>query len=65
MFAYWRAGLWVPLVTHYYLFSLAPILIATLIGRAIHQRMDSGVFRTSIHIGLLSVGGLLLVQALS
>ena len=65
MFAYWRAGLWVPRVTHYYLLSLAPILVATLIGRAIHQRMDSGVFRTAIHIGLLSVGVLLLIQALS
>jgi uncharacterized protein len=65
MVGYWRAGLWVPQVTHYYLFSLAPILVGTLIGRAIHQRMDSRVFRKAIDIGLLSVGVLLLIQALS
>ncbi len=65
MLGYWRAGLWVPLVTHYYVASLAPILVATLIGRAVHQRMDSRIFRTSIQIGLLAVGLLLLMQAFS
>jgi uncharacterized membrane protein YfcA len=65
MFAYWRAGLWVPQVTHYYLVCLAPILAGTLIGRAVHQRMESSLFRTCVHVGLLSVGVLLLIQAAS
>ena len=39
MFGFWVAGLWVPEVTRYYLLSLAPAVVAVLIGRAANRRM--------------------------
>ncbi|HEY3835475.1 MAG TPA: sulfite exporter TauE/SafE family protein [Bryobacteraceae bacterium] len=64
MCGYWIAGLWTPVVTRYYLISLAPALIAIFVGRMINRRLDSRRFLYVIHIGLIAIGALLLIQAL-
>jgi uncharacterized membrane protein YfcA len=64
MCGYWLAGLWIPAVTRYYLWSLPPALAAILLGRAINQRMTGRSFLRYIHIGLLVVGAVLLIQSM-
>ena len=64
MAGYWIAGLWTPVVTRYYLISLAPALAAIFVGRVINRRLDSRRFLYVIHVGLIAIGVLLLVQAL-
>ena len=63
MAGYWLAGLWVPLVTHYYLLSLALVIPAVLIGRMVNRRLHGEAFIKYVHIGLVLIGGALLVQA--
>jgi uncharacterized protein len=63
MAGYWIAGLWVPAVTRYYLWSLPLILAAILIGRAINHRMTGHAFLRCVHAGLVIIGVALLVQA--
>ncbi len=65
MVGYWIAGLWVPLVTRYYLVSLPGILVATLLGRAIHRRLHKRAFIRYVYVGLLVMGIALLGQALA
>ena len=62
---YWLAGLWVPAVTHYYLISLPLTLLAVLLGRVINHRMHGEAFLKYIYLGLVGIGVLLLVQAIS
>jgi uncharacterized membrane protein YfcA len=62
MAGYWLAGLWVPLVTRYYLFSLPGCLLATLIGRALNRRLSGGEFLRYAYVGLVVVGFVLLIQ---
>jgi uncharacterized membrane protein YfcA len=64
MAGYWMAGLWVPLVTRYYLLSLPGTLVATLVGRAIHRRMHERDFIRYVYVGLLVIGTALLGQSL-
>jgi hypothetical protein len=64
MCGYYIGGLWVPAVTHYYLWSLPLSLAAIFLGRAISQRMSGAAFVRFVHIGLLLVGTMLLIQAL-
>jgi uncharacterized membrane protein YfcA len=64
MFGYWLAGLWVPAVTHYYLWSLVPGLVAIFLGREINRRLDTRRFLRYVHGGLIVVGVGLMVQAL-
>jgi hypothetical protein len=56
MAGYWMAGLWVPLVTRYYLLSLPGTLVATLLGRVIHRRMHERDFIRYVYVGLLVLG---------
>ncbi len=63
MAGYWLAGLWVPVVTHYYLTSLPLTLTAVLIGRVINHRLRGDAFLNYVHVGLLVIGGILLCQA--
>lgn len=63
MAGYWIAGLWVPIVTHYYIVSLPVVVAATVMGRIVNRRMDGGSFVVAVHVGLLLVGGLLLMQS--
>ena len=63
MIGYWLAGLWVPVVTHYYLICLPLTLLAVLLGRVINHRMHGETFLKYIYLGLVGIGALLLVQA--
>src|ERR1700744_2277529 len=59
MVGYWMAGLWVPVVTHYYLLSLPVALPAVLVGRWINHRVSGGKFLRWVYIGLAGIGLLL------
>jgi hypothetical protein len=63
MAGYWLKGLWVPAVTHYYLFSLPAMLPAIWFGRWLNHRLRGETFLKYIYAGLTVVGLLLLVQA--
>ena len=63
MIGYWLAGLWSPLVTRYYLFSLPATLLATLIGRAINARLRGHSYLRFVYVGLVAIGAALLVQS--
>ena len=60
MFGFWVAGLWVPDVTRYFLWSLAPAVVAVVIGRAANRRMHPEAFVRYVHLGLIGIGVLLL-----
>jgi uncharacterized protein len=64
MAGYWLAGLWVPVVTRYYLICLVPALGAIFLGRWINQRLSSQRFALYVHGGLILVGVILLAQSL-
>ena len=64
MAGYWLAGLWVPVVTHYYLLSLVLILPAILFGRVINHRLRGDAFLKYVHVGLVLIGAALLMQAI-
>ncbi len=64
MLGYWLTGLWQSEVTRIYLISLPGMLVAILLGRAAHGRMNAHVFLRSVNLGLLAIAALLLVQSL-
>jgi uncharacterized membrane protein YfcA len=64
MAGYLLAGLWVPLVTHYYLLSLPLTLPAIWLGRVINHRMQGDAFLKYVHMGLVIIGAVLLIEAL-
>ncbi len=64
MAGHWLAGLWVPVVTHYYLLSLVLVLPAILVGRVINHRLRGDAFLKYVHVGLVLIGAALLAQAL-
>lgn len=57
------AGLWTTTVTDYFLLSLPAVLVATLLGRALNERLNGQSFLSYVHVGLVAIGVLLLVQA--
>lgn len=63
MGGYWMTGLWSPAVTRYYLASLPVVLIATILGRLLHRRIDRGRFLFYVQIGLIAIGLILLIQS--
>jgi uncharacterized protein len=63
MIGYWLTGLWVPAVTHYFLWSLVVVLPAIFLGRAANHRLRGEAFLEIVHGGLVCVGLILLVQA--
>jgi len=63
MVGYWAAGLWVPAVTHYYLWSLPLIPGAIFLGRFINHRFSGDTFLRYVFVGLIATGLLLLAQA--
>jgi len=65
MGGYWLAGLWVPAVTHYYLVTLPATLLAVFLGRGINRRLPGDAFLKYIYVGLVGIGILLVVQAIS
>jgi uncharacterized membrane protein YfcA len=64
MCGYWMAGLWIPAVTRYYLWSLPLALAAIFLGRTINQRLRSHAFLRCVYIGLFCVGTVLLIQSM-
>lgn len=65
MSGYWAAGLWTQAVSRFYLLSLPLVLVGVFLGRAIHHRIEAGRFETFVHAALLTIGAVLLWQALS
>ncbi len=63
MIGFWVMGLWVPDVTRYYFLSLAPAVIAIVIGRAANRRIRADAFVRYLHLGLIGIGLLLLCQS--
>lgn len=57
------AGLWVPELTHYFLFSLPGTVLAILLGGILNRRLRGDVFVRYVYGGLVVVGGVLVVQA--
>jgi hypothetical protein len=64
MIGFWLAGLWTPAVTHYYLISLPVTLLGVFLGRIINHRLHGDSFLRYLHVGLASIGALLLAQAI-
>lgn len=60
---YWAAGLWTPAVSRLYVLSLPAVVVATLLGRAIHRRLGAQRFLVYVYAGLAAVGIVLLAQA--
>jgi uncharacterized membrane protein YfcA len=65
MVGYWVAGLWIPVVTHYYLLSLPVTVPAVLLGRVINHRLKGEAFLKYVYVGLASIGVLLLIDAIT
>jgi len=65
MAGYWLAGLWTPVVTHYYLLSLPVTLLGAFLGRVINHRLHGEAFLKYLYLGLTGIGTLFLVQALT
>ena len=62
MIGYWLTGLWRPAVTWYYLVSVPVVLGGVVLGGAAHGRMDARWFLRCVHLGLATVGSLLILQ---
>jgi uncharacterized membrane protein YfcA len=65
MAGYAIAGLWTPAVNHFYLVSLPGVLMAIFLGRSLNRRMRSAQFVAYIYAGLIAIGAVLLLQAIS
>ena len=63
MTGYWMAGLWVPAVTHYYLWCLPVLWPAIWLGRIVNHRLRGDTFLKYVYVGLAAIGAMLLVQA--
>ena len=59
---YQLTGLWIPTVTHYYLFSLPVVVPAIFLGRILNRRMAGDRFVKYVYFGLVIVGFLLLLE---
>jgi uncharacterized protein len=64
MAGYWLAGLWVSVVTHYYLLSLVLVVPAIVLGRMVNHRLRGDAFLKYVHLGLVLIGVALLMQAI-
>lgn len=62
MTGYYFAGLWLPMVTHFYLISLPVVLPTIFLGRWLNHRMRGDTFLNYIHVGLICFGLTLLAQ---
>lgn len=59
---YWFAGLLVPIVFRYFLYSIPVMLPAVFIGRAINHRLSGVKFFKFVYMALLGIGLFLLVK---
>jgi hypothetical protein len=60
---YRLTGLWTPAVTHFYWIALVAAAPAIFLGRALNHRLRGDAFLKYVHAGVVSVGIVLLVQA--
>ncbi len=65
MVGYWRTGLWTRTVTREFLFFVPVMLPAVLLGRALNRRLSGARFLKAVYGGLMLIGGLLLVEAVT
>jgi len=65
MGGYWLSGLWTPAVNRFYFISLPGVLVAIFLGRAINRRMHNRRFVSYVHLGLIVIGAILLIKALT
>lgn len=63
LIGYAVAGLWLPVVTRYFLLSIPGVLVAILIGRALNHRLSGDGFFRYVYIGLILIAGILMAQA--
>jgi len=63
MVGYWLKGLWVPMVTRYFLWSLVPMVPAILLGKWVNHRLHGHTFLRYVYSALVAIGVVLLVQA--
>lgn len=65
MAGYWMAGLWTRAVSNDYLLCLPVMIPAIFVGRAINRRFSGNAFLKYVYGGLVLIGALLFVQALT
>jgi uncharacterized membrane protein YfcA len=65
MVGFKMSGLWTPLITHDYLFSLPVLVPGVLLGRWINHRLRGEVFLRWIFAGLATIGAVLVMQAIA
>jgi uncharacterized membrane protein YfcA len=63
MCGYWMVGLWTPVVSGFYLWSLPLVIVATFLGRMLNRRMKAREFAVYLNVGLILIGILLVLQA--
>ena len=63
MAGYWLAGLWVPMVSRYYLLSLPVAAASIVLGRVVNRRLAGRSFIRYVHIALILIGTTLLIQS--
>jgi uncharacterized membrane protein YfcA len=63
MAGYWLAGLWVPMVSRYYLLSLPVAAASIALGRVVNRRLAGRSFIRYVHIALILIGTTLLIQS--
>ena len=63
MFGYWYQGLWVDMVTHYFLISIPVIVPAIFLGRYLNRRIKDRIFFNYIYGGLIIIGVVLIAQS--
>jgi uncharacterized membrane protein YfcA len=62
---YWLAGVWGSTVTRYYFLCLPLALVAVFLGRVVNRRLSSHRFHRYVYYGLVGIGTILFIQALS
>ena len=65
MIGYWSTGLWTPTVTREFLLSVPVMLPAVFVGRAINHRFSGTAFLKYVYWGLLLIGVILFVEAVT
>jgi uncharacterized membrane protein YfcA len=63
MIGYWLKGLWTPAVTHYFFWSLVPMVPAIALGKFVNHRMHGDAFLKYVYAALIAIGAVLLAQA--
>jgi uncharacterized membrane protein YfcA len=64
MVAHGLAGLWTPVVLHYYLYTLPAVLLAIYLGGVLHKRIPREKFLPLVNILLILISALLVYSTL-